>query len=234
MPMRSNDQSTEFVFITTHQHVTKGLVKLNGVQFKGNCLIVEVSKSRRKSNFRSNFHSRPRIINNISENDNAFPRNNFVPGNVTYADATKSVERSLTRHRKNHVVIFGNSITRRIRMRNFNSESDTGHARIRTFPGAISKEFPHYVTPTLEGGNFDIVILHFGVNDLLQNRNQSKAGNELIINLKKTAKKDMSFGVSKVIVSGIVFNKKVANSFVDEVNSQMISMCKHNSFITHL
>ena len=40
----------------------------------------------------------------------------------------------------------------------------------------------------------------------------------------------MSFGVSKVIVSGIAFNKKVANSFVDEVNSKIISMCKHNSF----
>ena len=39
----------------------------------------------------------------------------------------------------------------------------------------------------------------------------------------------MSFGVSKVIVSGIVFNKKVANSFVDEANSKIISMCEHNS-----
>ena len=39
----------------------------------------------------------------------------------------------------------------------------------------------------------------------------------------------MSFGVSKVIVSGIVFNKKVANSFEDEVNSKIISMCEHNS-----
>ena len=39
----------------------------------------------------------------------------------------------------------------------------------------------------------------------------------------------MSFGVNRVIVSGIVFNKKVANSFVDEVNSKIVSMYKHNS-----
>ena len=68
------------------------------------------------------------------------------------------------------------------------------------------------------------------MNDLLQNRNQSKAVGELIINLEKTATKCMSFRVSKVKVSGIVFNKKVGNSFVDEVNSKIISMCKHNSF----
>ena len=74
------------------------------------------------------------------------------------------------------------------------------------------KEFPHYFerifTPTLEDGNFDVAILHFGVNDLLQNRKQSKAVDELITNLKKTATKCMSFRVSKVIVSGIVSNKK--------------------------
>ena len=229
MPMRRHDQSKGFAFITAPQHVTKELVKLNGVQFKGNCLIAEESKSRRKSNFRSNLHSRPRVINNFSENDNTFPRNKFVPGDATYADATKSVKRSLTGHRKNRLVIFGDSITRRIRVRDFNSELDTGHAKIRTFPGAISKEFPHYVTPTLEDGNFDRAILHFGVNDLLRNKNQSKAVDELIINLKKTATKCMSFGVSQVIVSGIVYNKKVANSFVDEVNSKIISMCEHNT-----
>ena len=53
---------------------------------------------------------------------------------------------------------------------------------------------------------------------------------ELILNLKKMTTKCMSVGVSKVIVSSIVFNKRVANSFVDEVNSTIISMCKRNSF----
>ena len=142
------------------------MIKLNGVQFKGNCLIVEESKSRRKSNFRSNLHSRLCFINNFLENDNTFPRNNFVPGDIIYADATKSVKRSLTGHIRNRIVNFGDSITRRIRARDFNRELDTGRAKIRTLLGAISKEFQHYVTPTLEDGNFDIAILHFGVNDL--------------------------------------------------------------------
>ena len=92
-------------------------------------------------------------------------------------------------------------------MTDFNRELNTGHAKIRTFSGAISKEFPHYITPTLEDGNFDIAILHFGVNDLLRKRNQSEAVDILILNLKKKAAKCISFGVRKVIVSSIVFNK---------------------------
>ena len=66
---------------------------------------------------------------------------------------------------QNRIVIFGDSITSRIRVKDFNRELNTGHAKIKTFPGAISKEFPHYVTPTLKDGNFDTAILHFGVND---------------------------------------------------------------------
>ena len=90
--MRSHHQCKGFAFIAAPQHATKELVKLNGVQFEVNCLIVEESKSRRKSNFRLNLHSRPLVINNFSENDNTFPKNNFVPGDVTYVDATKSLK----------------------------------------------------------------------------------------------------------------------------------------------
>ena len=83
-------------------------------------------------------------------------------------------------------------------MRDFNRELDTGHAKIRTFPGAILKVFPPYVTPTLEDGNFDTAIQHFGLNDLLRIRNRSKAVDELILNLKKMATKCMNLELAKL------------------------------------
>ena len=46
MPVRSHDQSKGFAFITALQHVTKELVKLNGVEFQGNCIVIEGAKSR--------------------------------------------------------------------------------------------------------------------------------------------------------------------------------------------
>ena len=43
--------------------------------------------------------------------------------------------------------------------------------------------------------------------------------------------KCMSLGVSKVLISGTVFNKKINNSSVDEaIKSKIISMYNHNSF----
>ena len=57
-------------FITTPQHITKELVKLNGVEFQGNCIAVEEANSRRKSNVLSNLHSRPHVGNKFSENKN--------------------------------------------------------------------------------------------------------------------------------------------------------------------
>ena len=84
-------------------------------------------------------------------------------------------------------------------MRDFNRELDTGHIKIKTFPGANSKDFPYCAT--LQVGNFDVAALHFGANDLLQididqkmfMRYRSKDVDELILNLKKAATKCMSF-----------------------------------------
>ena len=95
------------------------MFKLNGVQFQGNCKVVDKANSRRKPNVLSNLHSRPHVVNNSSENENTFPRNNFVPGDVTYEDAAKSVKRSLTGDRQNRIVIFGGRITRRMQTRDF-------------------------------------------------------------------------------------------------------------------
>lgn len=165
MPMRNHDQFQGFDFTTVSQHVTKKLFQLNGVEFQENYIFVKEAKSRRKSNVLSSLHSRPHVANNSSENENIFPRNIVVPGDITHAG--KSVKRSLTGNRQNLIVIFGDCITRKIRVGGFSRELGTGHAKIKTFLGANSKESPHYNTPTLEDDNFDEAILHFSVNDLL-------------------------------------------------------------------
>ena len=42
-----------------------------------------------------------------------------------------SVNRYLTGHRRNRIVIFGDSITERIQVRDFNRELETDHAKIK-------------------------------------------------------------------------------------------------------
>ena len=67
-----------------------------------------------------------------SENENTFPMNSFLPGDVTYADAVKSVERFLIGHRQNGIVILADSITRSKRVdTDFNRELDTDCAKFQ-------------------------------------------------------------------------------------------------------
>ena len=77
----------------------------------------------------------------------------------------------MTGDRQNRLVIFRVNIIRRIRVRDFNCELENGLANIKAFPDTTSRELFHYATPKLEDSNFNEDTLHFGTNDLLQNRN---------------------------------------------------------------
>ena len=68
--------------------------------------------------------------------------------------------------------------------------------------GSGSREILHYVIPTLESGNYDSAVLHFGVNNLLQKAlSKSDTVENLITeNIRRAAVKCMSHGISKVIV----------------------------------
>ena len=68
-----------------------------------NCIVVEETNSRRKSNVLSNLNSRSHVVTNSSENENTFSMNSFVSGDVTYVDAVKSVKRFLFEHRRNGI-----------------------------------------------------------------------------------------------------------------------------------
>ena len=70
----------------------------------------------------------------------------------------------------------------------------------------------------------------FGVNNISQPRNCSKVLYELMVNLKKTATKCISFKVSKVLVLGIAFSMTITK-FADEVNYKVNSICNGNSFL---
>ena len=99
-----------------------------------------------------------------------------------------------------------------------------------SFPGATSKELLHYVDPTLRDGIYNTAIIHVGVNDLLNNKNTNKV-DELVTILKSTAIKCISNGIAKVVVSGIVINNRMSDSFVENVNKKITMMCKKNSLV---
>ena len=134
--------------------------------------------------------------------------------------------------KQNRIIIFGDSIFRGIRVCEFNNEVKNSYAKFKTFPGSDSREVLHYVNPILESGNYDSAVLYSGLNDLLQ---KALSKSDTVENLKesitKAAVKCTSHGVSKVFVSAIVRNKKIFESFLEEVNEKNSFMCKNNNFI---
>ena len=90
----------------------------------------------------------------------------FVPGELSYTSAVKSTWLNSGKH--NRIIIFGDSIFRGIRFREFNNEIKNGYAKFKIFPGADSKEILRYINPTLESGNYYSAVLQIGVSELLQ------------------------------------------------------------------
>ena len=134
--------------------------------------------------------------------------------------------------RKNGIIkkVFGNSIIRGIRVRDFNQQVKNDYAKFKSFPGCNSKEILHYIEPTLETGFYDNVILHVGVNDLLNDK-LSRSTDNLMSNLVNIVNKCKSFGVMDLFLSGIDFNKRIPYTVIKKVNEKIADMCKKNSIV---
>ena len=167
------------------------------------------------------------VGNGSSENVD-FIRENTVPGNKSYADV------AMSRKTKNgiiqKVIVFGDSIIRGIRVREFNQQLKNGYAKFKSFPGCNSKEILHYIEPTSETGFYDSALLHVGVNDLLNNKLPSST-DDIVSNSVKIVNKCKSFGVMDLFVSGIALNKRLPYAVIKKVNEKIVEMSKKNFIV---
>ena len=234
MPLNRNGQTRGFAFVTAPDHVRNQLLKLNNIRFREKNLVIEAARLEMKTAktiVKSNHSTRPQVVvNRFPENQDVFNRSKLVPWELSYTSAVKSTR--LNSGKQNRIITFGDSKFRGIHVREFNNEIKNGYAKFKTFLGPDSREILYYVNPTLESGNYDAAILHFGVNDLLHKAvNKSDTVGNLIENIRKAADKCMSHGVSKVFVSAIVRNKRIPESLLEEVNEKIYFMYNNNNFI---
>ena len=72
-----------------------------------------------------------------------------------------------------------------------------------SFPRATSNGILHYLDVHLNNSSADAVILHVGVNDLLEDNSQLKIEN-LGDNLRSMVEKCHTYGIKNVFISGLV------------------------------
>ena len=152
-----------------------------------------------------------------------------IPGNKSYAQATVP---SNSARNSNDVVIFGDSIVNfstKLKY-NINRALTNGRARFKYFPGATSKELLHYIDATLEESNFEVAVIHVGVNDLM---NSNDSVDKLLKDIYSMGEKCKSSGVKKVFISGIVKNDRINDFIIQEVNRKIHDDCQkeNHSFI---
>ena len=146
-------------------------------------------------------YNRSAVSKNIVETNLANRRPNPVinkyPERVSYF---KKAEEN--RNPKKRICILSDSIPTGMRVKDFNNSLQNGFSKFKCFPGATIENLNYYSNPTLEEDKPEIVIIHVGINNILNNSNASD--NEIAENIIKIGDKCSEHLVEKVMISGIV------------------------------
>lgn len=145
------------------------------------------------------------------------------PGNSSYASRVKFGK---------SVLLVGDSMVGRIKVREFDNAMKeaglTATMRKKFFPGGKAKELAHYITPTLEEQNPDVLILNVGTNNL-QDRDYNATN--LAADIIAICQNARDKGVNTILVSSIVARKDLSlQRRLDEVNIILENECKEKGF----
>ena len=196
-----------------------------------------ISNSLIKKNQARNITSRRRlavVINKNPENDCMFRRTEAVttaPGNKMYSKAASTNLRNNEGSKR--IYIISDSIPKILKMKEFNRLSSSGKTYIRAFPGATARQLNHYVQPTLVDDKPDAILIHEGINDLLNNN-----GKKLIdVEIEELAQEIIDIGlrcketkVKNILISGITYSTKLDVNTIRRLNDIVKVSCELNSF----
>ena len=144
------------------QNMCDELLKLNEVEFYGSQVKIEQVKSTRGQTIAVSSPAKNLsvVVNKNLEKQNSLQKLSY-PGKRNYCEATQP------RPSPHNTLVFTDSIPKGIRMYEFNTLLRSKKAQMLKFTGSSSKQMSHYIDINLEDKYIDIVILHAGVNDLL-------------------------------------------------------------------
>ena len=160
----------------------------------------------------------PVVVNTHPENQTKFSEVPIFPGDKSYSDAlTKKTEQE-------NILIFSDTIPSRIKMYNFNKALKNANAKHLSFPGTTSKQLLQYLDVNLKMYTPDTVLIHAGINDVLNNKSQSNTEN-LLSNIKYMVDKCRKFGVKNILISGLVFTTRVSLEVLEKIHEKLHAFC---------
>ena len=219
-------QSKGFTFLNVPADVRNEIIKLDGIECKNQTIKIEKARTQYVSKpHKAKIRSSP-VVDKNPENQDMFIRN-IVPGSKSYAEAKVPSNSAVT---SNNVVIFEDSIfnfSTKLKC-NISRALTNGRARFKYFPAATSKELLHYIDVTLEESNFEVAVIHVGVNDLM---NSNNSVDKLLKNIYSMAEKYKKNGVKKIFIRGIVKNNQINDFITQEVNRRIYDDCQKETTV---
>ena len=193
--------------VTAPAHICEELLKLHGIDFYDNPLVIEMSKSPLEQ---SNHYFQPplqpppiqRVIHSYGNTVNT---------------------------KRKDIALFADSIPKGMRMKDINSCIKGGKIHLKSFPGAKASQLNHYIKPTLKEYRYDYAIIHAGINDIIRNKNDTDLNNlpDSILEIAKTCQ---NYNISKVFISALLPSKRTKVN-ISQINETLKNLCSRNNFI---
>ena len=100
----------------------------------------------------------------------------------------------------------------------------------KCFPGVNANHLNHPIIPKLSEDKLNTVIIHVGVNDIMN----GTVRDDLILQTGRTGFTCKKYGV-KNIISGLVFSRRIKNDIIDYVNHQNYKFINNSNIpVEHL
>ena len=99
----------------------------------------------------------------------------------------------------------------------------------RFFPSATSRDFFHYIKPTIQDPqtNFDIAVLHMGVNYILNLGSTAETVSNSILHIANQCK---NYAVKEVSISSVTCTTLLKSNLMNDVNNALQNKCQTSGY----
>ena len=99
----------------------------------------------------------------------------------------------------------------------------------RFFPGTTSRDFFHYIKPTLQDPqtDFGIAVLHMGVNDILNLGSTAETASNSILHIANQCR---NYGVKEVSISSVICTTLLNSDLINDVNNTPRNECQTSGY----
>ena len=130
--------------------------------------------------------------------------------------------------KKKNVLIFSDSIPGKMKMHELNRAIKNVKVKHLFFPGATSEQVLQYLDVNLRMYGPKTVIIHVDINDLLNDYGDLNV-NKVLKNFHAMIKKCRDFDVRNILLSGLVYCKRVTLSILEKLHLKVVELCSQNN-----